>query len=61
MGVYPLTLTLLATMGYTTAQNIALAHLLSDITGMTYTNSLFLGGGVIVLYTVFGGIRSVLS
>ncbi len=48
-----------ATMGYATAQNIALAHLLSDITGMTYMNSVFLGGGVVVLYTIFGGIRSV--
>lgn len=49
----------LATLGYATAQNIALGHLLSDLTGLGYEKSLIFGGCIVILYTIFGGIRSV--
>ena len=49
----------LATLGYATAQNIALGHLLSDLTGYSYKTCLYVGGGIVILYTIFGGIRSV--
>lgn len=49
----------LATLGYAAAQNIALGHLISEVTSLSYKWSVIIAGGIVIFYTAFGGIRSV--
>ena len=49
----------LATLGYAAAQNIALGHLISEVTNLSYKWSVIIAGGIVIFYTAFGGIRSV--
>lgn len=48
-----------ATLGYAAAQNIALGHLVADCTGWSYQTSVIVSSSIVIFYTMFGGVRSV--